>query len=76
MYGGAEPDDIFPMLLVRMVDFLAPKISTIFRKLTRPGHFSFCWRTGHITLVPKGSSAGSCPSEYRPIFITPVLSKG
>ena len=29
----------------------------------------------HITPVPKGSGAGSCPSEYRPISITPVLSK-
>ena len=27
------------------------------------------------TPVPKGGSAGSCPSEYRPISITPVLSK-
>ena len=62
-------------LFVRMSDFLAPKISTIFRKLTRPGHFSICWRTGHITPVPKGSGAGSCPSEYRPISITSVLSK-
>ena len=75
VYGGAGPDGIFPMLFVRMSDFLAPKISTIFRKLTRPGHFSICWRTGHITPVPKGSGAGSCPSEYRPISITPVLSK-
>ena len=75
MYGGAGPDGIFPMLFVRMSDFLAPKISTIFQKLTRPGHFSIYWRTGHITPVPKGSGAGSCLSEYRPISITPVLSK-
>ena len=46
VYGGAGPDGIFPMLFVRMSDFLAPKISTIFQKLTRPGHFSICWRTG------------------------------
>ena len=64
VYGGAGPDGIFPMLFVRMSDFLAPKISTIFRKLTRPGLFSICWRTGHITPVPKGSCAGSRPSEY------------
>ena len=75
MYSGAGPDGIFPMLFVRMAHFLAPKISTIFRKLTRPGHFSICCRAGHITPVPKGSSAGSCPSEYRPISFTPVLSK-
>ena len=30
VYGGAGPDGIFPMLFVRMSDFLAPKISTIY----------------------------------------------
>ena len=75
VYGGAGPDGIFPMFFVKTADFLAPKISTIFRKLIRAGHFSPCWRTGNISPVPKGGSASSCPSEYRPISITPVLSK-
>ena len=75
VYGGAGPDGIFPLFFVRMADFLAPKISTIFRKLSKAGQFSICWRTGNISPVPKGSSASSCPSEYRPISITPVLSK-
>ena len=34
-----------------------------------------CWRVGNITPVPKFGSANSCPSDYRPITITPVLSK-
>ena len=34
-----------------------------------------CWRVGNITPVPKSGSANSCPSDYRPITITPVLSK-
>ena len=34
-----------------------------------------CWRVGNITPVPKSSSANSCPSDYHPITITPVLSK-
>ena len=42
VYGGAGSDGIFSMLFVRMADFLVPTISTIFRKLTRPGHFSIC----------------------------------
>ena len=34
-----------------------------------------CWKVGNITPVPKPGSANSCPSDYRPITITPVLSK-
>ena len=34
-----------------------------------------CWRVGNITPVTKSGSANSCPSDYRPITITPVLSK-
>ena len=34
-----------------------------------------CWRVGNITPVPKPGNANSCPSDYCPITITPVLSK-
>ena len=34
-----------------------------------------CWRAGNITPVPKSGSANSCPSDYRLITITLVLSK-
>ena len=33
-----------------------------------------CWRVGNSTPVPKSGSANSCPFDYRPITITPVLS--
>ena len=34
-----------------------------------------CWRVGNITPLSKCGSSSSCPSDYRPITITPVLSK-
>ena len=34
-----------------------------------------CERVSNITPVPKSGSANSCPSDYRPITITSVLSK-
>ena len=37
--------------------------------------FNMCWRVGNITPVPKSGSTNSCPSDYRPVTITPVLSK-
>ena len=63
------------MFLVKTVDFLAPKISVIFRKLSKRGSFSTCWRIGNITPLCKCGSGSSSPADYRPISITPVLSK-
>ena len=74
-YGSAGPDGIFPLFFIKTANYLAPKISTVLRKLVRIGGFSMCWRVGNITPVPKSGSANSCPSDYRPITITPVLSK-
>ena len=62
-------------LFLSTADYLAPKISTALRKLVRIGGFSTCWKVGNITPVPKSDSANSSPSNYRPITITPVLSK-
>ena len=74
-YGGTGPDGIFPLFFVKTANYLVPKISTVLRKLVRIGGFSICWRVGNITPVPKSGSENSCPSDYRPITITPVLSK-
>ena len=74
-YGGSGPDGIFALFFIKTAHFLAPKISVIFRKLTRVGKFSLCWRRANITSTSKSATAGSCPSDYRPISITPILSK-
>ena len=42
---------------------------------TSIGSFGMCWRVGNITPVPNSGSANSCPYDYRPVTITPVLSK-
>ena len=39
------------------------------------GKFSLCWRRANITSTCKSATAGSCPSDYRPISITPILSE-
>ena len=74
-HGGAGPDGIFPLFFIKIANYLAPKISTVLHKLVRIGGFSMCWRVGNITLVPKSGSANSCPSDYRPITITPSCLK-
>ena len=74
-YGGSGPDGIFPLFFIKTAGILAPKIAVIFRKLVRAGKFSLFWRTANITPTSKSVTAGSSPSDYRPISITPILSK-
>lgn len=74
-YGGLGPDGILPIFFIKTAHFLAPKLSTLFRKLTREGKFSLLWRRANITPISKLATAGSNPSDYRPISITPILSK-
>ena len=41
-YGGAGPDDIFPLFFIKTVNYLTQKISTVLHKLARIGGFSMC----------------------------------
>ena len=50
------------------------RLSVVFRRLLRLGSFPACWRPANVTSIPKGPSSSSV-ANYRPIFITPVLSK-
>ena len=63
------------MFLVKAADVLAPKLAVIFCKCARGGNFSSFWRVGNVAPLSKCGSGSSSPSDYRPITITPVLSK-
>ena len=58
----------------RMADVLAPRLSVVFRRLLCLGSFPACWRQANVTPIPKGPSSSSV-ANYRPISLTPVLSK-
>ena len=73
-FGGTDPLGLFPLLLKEAATVLAPKLSTVFRLLFRQGRFPLSWRIANITPIPKGAPS-PCASNYRPISITPVLSK-
>ena len=73
-YGGTDPLGHFPLFFKKVATALAPKLSVIFRFLIRKGSFPACWRTANVTPVPKGAATPN-PSNYRPISITPILSK-
>ena len=73
-YGGVDPLGMFPLFFKRTAAVFAPRVSTVFRQLIRSGSFPSSWKAACITPVPKGPPSSSV-SNYRPISITPVLSK-
>ena len=73
-YGGTDPLGMFPLFLKRTAAVLAPRLDVVFRWLLRLGRFPVCWRVANVTPIPKGAPSSSA-SNYRPISLTPILSK-
>jgi hypothetical protein len=73
-YGGVDPLGFFPLFFKEIAPVFASKLSVIFRCLLRAGSFPACWRCADVVPIPKGM-VSSMPKDYRPISITPVLSK-
>ena len=65
---------VFSLFLKKVADIITPNLRIIFCKLNRLGSFSECWRSLNITAVSKGAPS-SDREIYRPISITPILSK-
>ena len=72
--GGTDPLGVFPLFLKQVEPVIAPKLSAIFRNLIRSGSFPDSWRCANVVPVPKGCTSSSA-SDYRPISITPIVSK-
>ena len=64
----------FFFFFIKTDDFMAPKVSVVFRKLARMGSCAFCWRYSNVTPLSKCGSPSSIPGEYHPISIIPVSS--
>ena len=65
---------MFPPFLKTTAVVLAPRLAEVFRRLLRLGSFPVCWRVANGTPIPKGPPTSS-PFDYRPISLTPILSK-
>ena len=57
-----------------VADIIAPKLTIIFCTLIRLGSFQECWQSPNVTAIPKGAPSPD-RENYRPISITPILSK-
>ena len=73
-YGGTDQLTMFPLFLKRTAEVLAPRLAMVFRRFFRLGSFPVCWRVANVTPIPKGPPSYSA-SNYRPISLTPILSK-
>lgn len=73
-YGGVDPLGFFPLFFKEIATVFSPKLSVLFRRLLKEGSFPFCWRCADVVPIPKGT-VSSFTKDYRPISITPVLSK-
>ena len=75
-YGGTwvclYPLGMFPLLLKRTADVMAPRLSVVFRRLVRLGSFTACWRQANVTPIPKGPPSLFCcqlPTNFHNISI-------
>ena len=73
-YGGVDPLGVFPLFLKKVADIIAPKQSIIFRWLISLGSLPECLRSANVSAIPKGAPSPD-KENYRPILITPILSK-
>ena len=64
----------FLFLKKKTAEVLAPRLAVVFRRLLFWGSFPVCWRVANAPQIPK-SPPSSSVSNYRPISLTPILSK-
>ena len=74
-YGGTDPLGMFPVFFFEE-DSLGSGSSSRCGISADPsfGSFPVCWRVANVTTIPKGPRSSSA-SNYRPISLTPILSK-
>ena len=72
--GGTDPLGMFPLFLKKTAVVLAPRLAVVFQRLLRLGSCPVCCRVANVTPIPKGPPSSSA-SNYRPIYLTPILSK-
>ena len=65
---------VFPLFFKKEADVIASRLARLFRILLRTASFPMCWRVANVTAIPNFSNSPDV-KDYRPISITPILSK-
>ena len=68
------PDDISPLLLIKLVDYVAEPMTKIMRASVDRGVLSQDWKNAFVSPIYK-KGARNLPENYRPISLTSILCK-
>ena len=68
------PDDVSPILLIKLVDFVAGPLTTIMRASVDCGVLPHDWKNAFVSPIYK-KGARNLPENYRPISLTSIACK-
>jgi hypothetical protein len=75
-YKSPGPDQVFPVLLQKSLDLIAPYLVKIFRASYSLGYIPQLWRKVKVVFIPKGGDKPvDDPKAYRPISLSSFLLK-
>ena len=74
-HSAAGPDEISPWLLRENSASLSRPLACIFNASIQEGNIPSLWKSANVSPVPKSSPALDIDSDFRPIPLTPIVSK-
>ena len=75
LHSSAGPDEIPSWLLRENASVLCRPLCSIFNSSVREGFVPSIWKAANITPVQKSSPPIDVDSDFRPISLTPIISK-
>ncbi|CAH8458231.1 unnamed protein product [Dicrocoelium dendriticum] len=73
-YSSPGPDDLHPLFLKTVAQYIASPITQVFRRSFQSGLLPTAWKMGIIKPIYKGGNRQD-PASYRPICLTSIVCK-
>ena len=75
LHSAPGPDGIAAWFLRENAELLSRPLCSIFNASVRQGFVPSLWKSANVTPIPKSSPALNVDSDFRPISLTPIVSK-
>ena len=75
LHSAVGPDEISAWFLRENASVLCRPLCSIFNSSLRQGFVPSLWKSANVLPIPKSSPALNIDSDFRPISLTPILSK-